>query len=91
MVEPRTTVDIVRDLIAVVLESEWTPIWDSCCRCSGDCQCKADGCRECGGYKRDDPPHETGCKVSALITEAEAYLRVEEAFEGERAAKAGRQ
>ena len=81
MVEPRTTAEIVRDLLTIAKEHSWE---QGAIFLGGDEH--ANGCRACGANSQDDDDdtHREGCKVGALHIEAEAYLRVEQALEDER-------
>lgn len=77
--DPRTMVDIVRDLLEMVKEKEFTT---DQVRCSRSCCYEWwTSCSECSakeeGYKEPEK-HDDDCKLAALIKEAEGYLNVEE-------------
>ena len=73
MNEPRTHLDMMRDLVATLREREWMPgqVW------RGDGY--DPGCPECEALEpvREGEGHREGCKTAALLVEAEAFLRVE--------------
>ncbi len=73
MSEPRTCLDMMRDLVATVREREWMPgqVY------SGDSM--DPGCPECEAPEpvKEGEGHKSGCKTVALLTEAEAFIRVE--------------
>jgi len=81
VVEPRTTAEIVRDLLAIAKEHSWE---QGAIYLGGDEH--ADGCPECKAqrYEDEEDSHRPGCKRGALFAEAEAYLRVEQTIEDER-------
>ena len=76
VVEPRTTADIVRDLLAVVEEHEWVYHEtryglgvNTCPECDAD-----EGEHGKEGYR----VHEPGCRRAAIILEARTFLEVEQ-------------
>ena len=77
--EPRTTVDIMRDLLEVVQEKEFTTEQVRCSRSC--CYDWWTSCSECSareeGYKEPEK-HDDDCKLAALIKEAEGFIKVEE-------------
>jgi hypothetical protein len=81
-IEVRTTKNIVEDLLQFALEFEWVDEyhsrWDEwSTRCPS---CYADQ----GKFGEEDyEKHDPGCKLVALIKEAEAYIRVENEIEEE--------
>lgn len=86
VVEPRTTADIVRDLLARVEAGEWVEMYNRCSKgCCGEWSTE---CPSCGAHEGDyDDPnayrqHKEGCRLKALIVEAEAFLAVEEELNG---------
>jgi hypothetical protein len=78
----RTTKNIVGDLLEFALEHEWIERYNSrwnkwSIRCD---ECDADR----GEFGEEDyEKHDPGCKLAALIKEAEAYIRVENEIEEE--------
>lgn len=74
-VEPKTTVDIVRDLLRFVEEGEWVEVTQYCNR---GCSCNLGTeiiCNTCNGEK---PNHAVNCERAAIIREANAFIMVEE-------------
>lgn len=71
--DPRTYLDLMRDLDAALREREWMPgqVW------WGDGY--DPGCPECEAPTpvREGEGHREGCKTAALLVEVEAFLRVE--------------
>jgi len=86
--EPRTNLDIIRDLIDKVKEHEWVEHYQRCGRgCCGEWSTRCDSCHaDEGDYAKPETyrQHKEGCQLAALIAEAEAYLRVEERLADER-------
>lgn len=72
--DPRTYLDMMRDLAAALREREWMPgqVW---CRGGGT----EAGCPECEAPTpvQEGEGHKPGCKTAALLVEVEAFLRVE--------------
>jgi hypothetical protein len=85
--EPRTTTDMVRDLLRFVVEGQWK---DGALYMGGDGY--AAGCPDCEasdeltarewrtstGQRYERNTHKPGCHVGALILEARGYLGVED-------------
>lgn len=70
--EPRTTADIMADLLEIVEEGQWVETYEPCPRgCCGEWETK---CPECGAQVGE---HEPGCKVHHVIQEAQAFVEVE--------------
>lgn len=86
IVEPRTTADIVRDLLARVEGHVWIEHYERCSK--GCCGKWSTTCTSCGADEGDyDDPndyqqHKEGCRLKALILEAETFLAVEEELHG---------
>jgi hypothetical protein len=74
--EPRTHLDMMRDLVAALRDREWIQghVW---CGDGYD-----SGCSECEALTptKEGEGHKPGCKTAALLVEAEAFLRVEGAI-----------
>lgn len=79
--DPRTNAGIVRDLLAIVKDRAWQA--KAVYRGGGEW---ITGCEDCGADIENDSTdtHRKGCSTAAPITEAEAFLRVEETLEEER-------
>lgn len=83
--EPRTTTDLIQDLLNFVERQEWSGQVSTGCHCHPEWH---DACPECRAFetppshfrseKVESRQHEPGCKLAALIQEAEAYLNAEE-------------
>lgn len=78
MDDPRTHVDIMRDLLGMVREHEWISVTHYCGR---GCHCVRGYGVECPTCDGAEPNHKPGCPRAALILEVEAYLEVEEEIE----------
>jgi hypothetical protein len=74
-VEPRTTLDIMRDLLCIAEEYEWVMVDNYCGR---GCHCYKGSTSECPTCKGEEPNHKPDCQRYALIKEANAFLSVEE-------------
>jgi hypothetical protein len=80
--EPRSTNDIIYDLLQIAIETQWSDRKNTSCHCHPE---YAACCPECDTllYDPSDSRHETenehkpDCRRMALIREADAYLRVE--------------
>lgn len=91
--EPRTHLDIMRDLLEFAQDHEWV---DEDVYCGRGCNCLRGShtiCPECkaekGQYGTEQyRQHEPGCRLHALILEAETYIDVEQQLEAERQAVA---
>ena len=69
---PRSTNQIISDLLQATIDGQWSdehntachchPVWERCCA-----KCKADHCE----------PHAPDCKLTTLIEETRAFLRAE--------------
>lgn len=79
--EPRTTVDIVRDLLGFVQEHEWAEVTHHCGR---GCHCVRGHSVECPTCDAEQPNHKDDCRLAASIREAEAFIAAEEWLEQER-------
>jgi cytochrome c553 len=75
--EPRTHVDMIRDLRALVAEREWVTVREGCFR--GCCSENVDRCARCSGK---DGTHTEDCGVPRLLLETEAFLRAEDEARG---------
>ncbi len=93
MDDPRTHLDMMRDLLVHAKEREWFGAWETCSRSC--CQKYHTRCSECGVDEGDyDKPesyrkHKPECRLAALILEAETYLEVEDKLAEEREAAHG--
>jgi hypothetical protein len=86
MEEVRTTADIIRDLLEIAVEHEWVDVRVPCGR--GCCSDSIVQCSSCDGLQPGSTNesrrskltfgHAEDCKLKALITEAEAFLRAED-------------
>ena len=86
MIEPRTTSDIISDLLQLAIDGEWSGTgssYDDYANC----------CPECGallrphvrfGAKEVPGEHKPDCQRMRLINEARAFLRVENNLAKER-------
>jgi hypothetical protein len=89
MIEPRTNTDIIRDLLSELQEREWVEVRRAGCQrgCCGDVyttECTSCGAEE-GDYKSETyRHHKPGCKLGALILEAETFIRIEDQLQEER-------
>jgi hypothetical protein len=73
MIEPpRTTADIVEDLVEFLKEYEWVEEYRPCGR--GCCGEFVTECPSCG---TPSGAHEESCKLSSLLKEADAFVSVE--------------
>lgn len=83
--EPRTHLDIIRDLLEFTQDREWTGETNTSCSCHPE---YARSCPECGSleypHKGDPRTHTENCRLAKLISETEAYLRIEEGLAQER-------
>ena len=80
MDEPRTLLDMC-DLLDFARDRQWSGQVNTRCHCHPE---YADACPEChvlerehGSHEQND--HEEGCRLAALITEAEAFIIAEQA------------
>lgn len=89
--EPRSNVDIIRDLVDFLQPFEWQLKYERCPR--GCCREPVTKCTECGATVPDppdllepqvpeEPKHKEGCRLDKTLREAEAFLRVEEKGRG---------
>lgn len=87
--EPRTNLDIFRDLLAALKDREWVEVRHAkpcnCCHDTWETECSSCGA-EAGDYMNDDnyKQHKPGCTLAALILEAETFIRIEEQLEEQR-------
>ena len=90
--EPRTHLDMMRDLFGHAQAREWVGAHESCSR--GCCEKWHVRCSDCGAdegdYKKPESyrKHKEGCKLAPLILEVETYLEVEQTLAEEREAAA---
>jgi hypothetical protein len=89
IIEPRTHLNMIRDLLAFAEEHKWVEGTGGCGR--GCCTTTYVRCPEChadqGSYHKNRETyrkHEPGCKLAALILECTTYLEVEDALALER-------
>jgi hypothetical protein len=76
VVEPRTSADIIRDLLEAVREREWVEEYIPCGRgCCGRWETRCAGCGKGNGEAGE---HSADCRVAALIREVDAFLQAEE-------------
>jgi len=80
--EPRTTLDIMRDLLRVAEEHEWIVVDHYCGR---GCHCSEGSSSQCPTCKGVEPNHKEGCQTHALFKEMDAFIRVEESLQEEAA------
>lgn len=80
--EPRSTKDIIRDLLEFAQEHEWVMEMTTCGH--GCCHKWETHCPSCGEEKGPDAKHKPDCRLAATIKEAEAYLAVEYEIEHRR-------
>ena len=79
--EPRTTAELVQDLLNIAQEHEWVEVRQYCPR--GCCyERTVMECPSCEGAK---PEHKPGCQRLGIILEAEAFISAEETLEREKA------
>ncbi len=74
IIEPRTNLDIIRDLLSFVENNQWQEREVGCGR--GCCSKWKTLCPECD--QEEEKGHGEGCRVAKLIKEAEAFIIVEE-------------
>lgn len=79
--EPRTTVDIMRDLLGFVEEHEWVEVTHYCGR---GCHCVRGSGEECPTCEGEKPHHKPDCRRAAIIRETEAFIAAEEQLELDR-------
>jgi hypothetical protein len=88
--DPRSTNQIMADLLQLALDGEWSGQVNTACHCHAE---YASCCPECEalqyrhsnfGADRTAGEHEAGCKRMALIEETRAFLRVENTLAEER-------
>ncbi len=93
MIEPRTTTDIMRDLLDALKEREWVEVRHSkgcgCCPDTWETECTSCGAEAGGtlnakGHWEESREHKPGCNLAALILEAETFIRIEEQLAEER-------
>lgn len=92
LVEPRTNTDIMRDLLEHVQRHEWVEHYQRCGRgCCGEWETTCPSCDAPeGDYDKDDyQTHKPGCRLAALILEAETFIRIEEQLAEERELQQG--
>jgi hypothetical protein len=86
-IEPRTTLDIMRDLLRFTEEYEWSGRENTACHCHPE---YTSACPEChvieGEHGKDRyRTHSPDCRLHALIKETDAFIRVEESLQEEAA------
>jgi hypothetical protein len=93
MIEPRTNTDIIRDLLSELQEREWVEVRRSkgcnCCPDTWETICTSCDAEVAGGYDPrgrwvESRDHKPGCKLAALILEAETFVRIEDQLQEER-------
>lgn len=89
MEEPRTHVNMMRDLLERVTAHEWVSGYERCPRnCCDDYFHRCSECEADAGDQHKNPEkykqHKPGCQLAALILEVEAYLSIEEKLQEER-------
>lgn len=72
--EPRTVRDIIADLLRLALEGEWSGRVNTGCHCHPE---YTPCCPECGAREHPEGEHKADCARMTLISEARAFLRVE--------------
>ena len=79
--EPRTTLDLVQDLLNIAREHEWIEVRHYCPR-----GCCYEGTKmECPSCDAVEPEHKPDCKRAELLREADAFIAAEEVLEREKA------
>lgn len=78
MEEPRTNVEILRDIIEYLGEQEWLGQYERCPR--GCCRDWVYKCSECDTHQSEGK-HKEGCRFERMLREGRAYLAAEEELE----------
>ncbi len=83
---PRTTVELIADLLNHAVETEWSGTQETGCLCHPDTHCACPCCSAFESLPLDMPKnhpqvesrtHLAGCTLAAIITEARAFLHGE--------------